>query len=279
MISRRSFLRTIGACAGLGAGVGYYTFRVEPNWLEIVRRPMAVEKLPPAMKGATLAHLSDIHVSPLVSDDYLREVFRRVSELRPDITVITGDLMSWHPGWEDHVAAIYQHAPRGRLATIATLGNHDYGPAWGHPRIAERLVDVLRGCGIVVLRNQILDAGGLQIVGLDDLWAKRFDAGEAFRDLDVNRGAIALTHNPDTVDRPVWGKYQGWILAGHTHGGQCKPPFLPPPVLPVQNRRYTSGEFELDGNRRLYISRGVGHLMPVRFNARPEATIFELSTL
>ena len=77
--------------------------------------------------------------------------------------------------------------------------------------------------------------------------------------LDMKRAAIALSHNPDTVDLPVWGDYEGWILAGHTHGGQCKPPFLPPPVLPVRNRRYTAGEFQLAGNRQLYISRGVGH--------------------
>jgi predicted MPP superfamily phosphohydrolase len=127
-----------------------------------------------------------------------------------------------------------------------------------------------------VLRNQVLDAEGLQIVGLDDLWAGHFRPNDVLGALDVNRGAVVLSHNPDTVDLPAWGNYEGWILAGHTHGGQCKPPFLPPPILPVRNRRYTAGEFELAGNRRLYISRGVGHSIPVRFNVRPEVTIFEL---
>ena len=74
----------------------------------------------------------------------------------------------------------------------------------------------------------------------------------------------------------MWEGYEGWILSGHTHGGQCKAPFLPPPLLPVRNRRYTAGEFALDGNRQLYISRGVGHLLQVRFNVRPEVTAFEL---
>jgi predicted MPP superfamily phosphohydrolase len=245
--------------------------------LEIVRRPLLVRGLPPALAGRTLAHLSDIHVSPFVSDEYLLETFRRVADLQPDIVVITGDLMSWHPGWRDHVAAIYQHAPRGRLATIATLGNHDYGPAWADPVIAASLVDVVRSCGITVLRNEMFDAGGLQIVGLDDLWSKRFDPKDVLSRLDRSRGSIALSHNPDTVDLPVWGDYQGWILAGHTHGGQCKPPFLPPPVLPVKNRRYTAGEFQLAGNRQLYISRGVGHSFPVRFNVRPEVTLFTLT--
>jgi hypothetical protein len=139
------------------------------------------------------------------------------------------------------------------------------------------VAEVVRSCGITVLRNQVLDVEGLQIVGLDDLWAKHFAPQEVLHRLDVTRAAIALSHNPDTVDLPVWGGYDGWILAGHTHGGQCRPPFLPPPVLPVRNRRYTSGEFQLAGNRQLYISRGVGHSLPVRFNARPEVTLFELS--
>lgn len=88
--------------------------------------------------------------------------------------------------------------------------------------------------------------------------------------------ALALSHNPDSVDLPGWENHAGWILAGHTHGGQCKPPFLPPPLLPVANRRYTAGEFRLSGGRRLYVSRGVGHLTRVRFNVRPEVTLFEL---
>jgi len=94
--------------------------------------------------------------------------------------------------------------------------------------------------------------------------------------LDPRRAALVLSHNPDTVDEPGWGEYEGWILAGHTHGGQCKPPFLPPPLLPVQNRRYTSGEFALSGGRKMYINRGVGHLLRVRFNVRPEITLFHL---
>jgi predicted MPP superfamily phosphohydrolase len=277
MISRRLFLRALAACAGAGIGAAYYTFEIEPSWLEVVRRPLPIRGLPPALFGRTLAHLSDIHVGPFVSDEYLLGVFRRVTQLRPDVVVITGDLMSWHRGWRDHVAAIYQQAPRGKLATVATLGNHDYGPSWGDPGIAARIADVVRSCGITVLRNQMLDAEGLQIVGLDDLWGKRFNPRDVLRELDVNRGVVALSHNPDTVDLPVWGNYEGWILAGHTHGGQCKPPFLPPPVLPVRNRRYTAGEFQLTGNRQLYISRGIGHTLPIRFNVRPEVTLFELS--
>ena len=119
---------------------------------------------------------------------------------------------------------------------------------------------------------------GLQIAGLDDLWARQFDSTRGLADLDSRTPALALSHNPDTADLPGWEGFRGWILSGHTHGGQCKAPFLPPPLLPVRNRRYTSGEFDLSGDRRMYISRGIGHVLRVRFNVRPEVTAFTLQS-
>jgi predicted MPP superfamily phosphohydrolase len=117
---------------------------------------------------------------------------------------------------------------------------------------------------------------GLTVFGLDDYWGPRFRPSALFADFVPGSPAIALSHNPDSCDAPVWGRYDGWILSGHTHGGQCKPPFLPPPILPVENKRYSAGEFPLSGGRRLYINRGIGHLTRVRFNVRPEVTLFTL---
>jgi predicted MPP superfamily phosphohydrolase len=189
---------------------------------------------------------------------------------------MTGDFISYHTKSFQQVSSIYRHFPKGRMATLAIPGNHDYGPGWSHPEIANQLVEIVQPLGIQVLRNEIYDVDGLQVVGLDDLWGGEFRPAIVIPRVDSSRASIALSHNPDTVDLPVWSGYEGWILAGHTHGGQCKPPFLPPPVLPVQNKRYSAGEFALSGNRRLYINRGVGHLLHVRFNVRPEVTVFEL---
>jgi len=52
---------------------------------------------------------------------------------------------------------------------------------------------------------------------------------------------------------------------------------LPPPILPTKNKRYTAGEFDLGDGRRMYINRGLGHLIRVRFNVRPEITAFTLT--
>jgi predicted MPP superfamily phosphohydrolase len=278
-LTRRRVL-TLGASAlGSLSGLGVYTWRIEPHWLDIVRRPLPVRGLPARFAGRTLAQISDVHVGRSVDDDYVINTFHRITALNPDIVVLTGDFISYHEDVVAQAADVYRFFPKGRMATLAILGNHDYGPAWSHPEIAQRVVDTVRPLGITVLRNAVHDVDGLQIAGLDDLWADRFDPVRGLSAIDPARPAVVLSHNPDTVDLPGWDSYEGWILAGHTHGGQCKPPFLPPPLLPVRNRRYTAGEFDLTGNRRLYVSRGVGHLLHVRFNVRPEVTVFELRSV
>jgi predicted MPP superfamily phosphohydrolase len=94
--------------------------------------------------------------------------------------------------------------------------------------------------------------------------------------LDSARPAIALCHNPDGADHPWLANFRGWMLSGHTHGGQCKAPFMQPPLVPVKNKRYVAGEYELTDSRRLYINRGLGYIERLRFNARPEITAFTL---
>jgi predicted MPP superfamily phosphohydrolase len=222
--------------------------------------------------------LSDIHIGPEVDDDYITGVFAQVSALNPDIVVQTGDLVTYAgPDTIDQTRKVLATFPRGQLGTFATLGNHDYGKKWSEPAVAAQITALLSQAGCVVLRNQSATVAGLKIVGLDDLWGRRFRPERVLPGLHANEPALVLSHNPDTCDRPGWSGYQGWILAGHTHGGQCKPPFLPPPLLPVRNRRYTAGEFDLGDGRKLYINRGVGHLLRVRFNVRPEITVFRLT--
>jgi len=267
----------IAGSTALGAmGIGAYARWIEPRWLEIVRRPLDIRHLPASLNGATLMQISDVHVGQQVDDAFLIASFERASRLKPDFVVVTGDLVTSHARVFEQLERVLRHLPHGRRGTIVTLGNHDHGARWSQPQHAQQIVDIVRASGATVLRNELREIDGLQIVGLDDLWAGCFRPTEVLPSLDLQRAAIVLSHNPDTVDLPGWGDYRGWILSGHTHGGQCKPPFLPPPILPVQNRRYTAGVFELDQARRLYINRGLGNLNAVRFNVRPEITLFTL---
>ena len=275
-MKRRRFLRVSAVGAALAAGAGFYTWRVEPHWLEIVKKRLPIVNLPDRLVGSRLVQMSDLHIGPRVEDAYLIRSFQSVTDLSPDIIVYTGDFTSYEGGVLDHAKRVLTHLPLGRLGTFGILGNHDYGPGWSDPRLAARIAGLAGGAGVHVLRNEVAEVAGLQVVGLDDWWAGHFDPRAAFAAVQPDRAAVVLSHNPDTADLEGWGSYSGWILAGHTHGGQCKPPFLPPPLLPVKNRRYTAGEFELSVGRRMYISRGVGHLLMVRFNARLEISVFHL---
>jgi uncharacterized protein len=274
-VTRRSFLRAAVRLLGVAAATGFYTWRIEPHWLEIVRRSLPVRGLPRHLAGRTLALLSDAHLGTRVDDDYLIRSFDRAAALAPDLVLYAGDFVDHLPD-AAQIERVYSRFPRGRLATLGILGNHDYGPNWAHPEVAERVAAQISTLGVRVLRNEVVEIEGLLVAGLDDLWGGRFAPGPALAELGDGAASLVLSHNPDTVDLPHWAGYRGWILSGHTHGGQCKPPFLPPPLTPVRNKRYTAGEFDLAGDRRLYISRGIGHLLRVRFNVRPEITLFEL---
>ena len=305
MLSRRRFVILGGTALAGAAGAGLYAWQVEPHWVEIVREPMPLEHLGDHLVGKTLLQLSDIHVGPRVDSSYLIRELRRAQELAPDFVAITGDFVSYRTAREyGELARVLAHLPRGRLATVAALGNHDYGFGWRELDVADRVASVVADAGAIVLRNQALVTGGLQFVGLGDLWSPEFGpfgerarghmthpgsdtagdmtAGQAdgadatLTRLAPNQPTIILAHNPDAQDLPIWDGVRAWVLAGHTHGGQVKPPFLPPPVLPVRNKRYTAGKFDVGPGRTLYINRGLGHLIQLRFNVRPEMTLFTL---
>jgi predicted MPP superfamily phosphohydrolase len=276
-LTRRHALKTLVTAGSGTVLLGLYTWRVEPHWLELTYPVLPISGLPRELEGRTLAHLSDLHIGPQVDDNYVVHSFRRVQELAPDFVVVTGDWITYRgPSQLEQLRRVLEKMPHGRLGTVGILGNHDYGFSWRMLDVAEQVSAIARAAGVSLLRNQALTVAGLQFIGVDDLWSPRFDPADILQQKGQDASTVVLCHNPDAADRPVWGRYQGWILAGHTHGGQCKPPFLPPPLLPIKNRRYVAGEITLSGNRRLYISRGVGHLLRVRFNVRPEIPIFGL---
>jgi uncharacterized protein len=276
-ISRREMTKLV-ATAGTGTlALGLYAWRVEPHWLQFTSPTLPISRLATGLEGHTLAQISDIHVGPRVDDDYIIHSFQRVQQLAPDFVAFTGDFITYRGTQQfEKLRRVLKYAPHGRLGTVGILGNHDYGFHWRMLDVADRVTAIARDAGIAVLRNQAVTFAGLQFVGLEDLWSPLFHPADFLAQKSQDASTIVLCHNPDAADRPIWANYQGWILAGHTHGGQCKPPFLPPPLVPVANKRYISGKIELSGNRNMYISRGVGHLLRVRFNARPEVAVFKL---
>jgi predicted MPP superfamily phosphohydrolase len=89
---------------------------------------------------------------------------------------------------------------------------------------------------------------------------------------------ILLTHNPDSVDTEFKTPLS-LILSEHTHGGQVSIPFYGPLLLPVKNKRYSSGLIEAE-KENLFVSKGIGWTVyPIRFNCYPEIVVHEFITI
>ncbi|MFT4662582.1 MAG: putative MPP superfamily phosphohydrolase [Patiriisocius sp.] len=256
---------------------GMYTWKIEPFWLEFVNLKMPIKNLPKELVGKKLMQISDMHVGDRSNTKYLIESLKKAQELNPDFVVYTGDYVSYYNSNQlSTLKKVMAHATKGSIGTFGILGNHDYGENWAQENAANGICKALQYAGITMLRNQQRKIAGLNIVGLDDLWGPFFNPREIMPNVNMQAANLVLCHNPDALDLDVWNGYDGWVLSGHTHGGQCKPPFLPPPLLPVKNRKYTAGIFDFPDGRTLYINRALGYLWQVRFNVRPEITVFEL---
>lgn len=278
-MNRRKFIkRTLWGAAGAGLLSGLYTWQVEPFWLEFVKVKMPVKNLPDILVGKSLMQISDIHVGKRFDHQFIIDSFNKAKLLNPDFVVYTGDYVSTHQGKVQYkeLDEVFGHLVKGRIATLGILGNHDYGINWSEADVADDIASRLNQQGVSILRNETAAIDGLHFIGFDDYWGLNFNPQKAMQNVDVSKANIVLCHNPDVCDENVWGQYNSWILSGHTHGGQVKPPFLPPLILPVKNKRYSAGLFSLSNDRTLYINRALGHLWQVRFNVRPEITLFEL---
>lgn len=277
-MNRRKFIHRIFlGTVGLGISVGLYTWQVEPFWLEFVKKKMPILNLPNKLIGKTLMQISDVHVGNRFDYSYIIESFKIAQKYAPDFVVYTGDYVSYADESQfKQLDEVFKHTVTGKIATVGILGNHDYGKNWAEQKVANQISSQLEQSGITILKNQQREYGGLNIIGFDDYWALNFAPQVVMNKYDPSKANLILCHNPDVCDLDVWNGYQGWILSGHTHGGQCKPPFLNAPILPVKNKKYAQGEIDLEDGRTLYINRAIGHLWQVRFNVRPEITIFEL---
>jgi hypothetical protein len=278
MMKRRTFIKkTLWSSVGIGFLTGLYTWQIEPFWLEFVKKNMPISNLPNQLVGKTLMQISDIHVGNRFDYNYIIESFKKAQEFKPDYVVYTGDFVNYENEQQfSQLSEVLPYAVKGSLGTVGVLGNHDYGENWSQQAVADTITTQLTNAGITILNNTQTEIEGLNFIGLDDYWGLNFAPEKVMKNYQPTKANIVLCHNPDVCDLPVWNNYKGWILAGHTHGGQCKPPFLKAPMLPVKNKRYGQGEIDLFDGRTLYINRAIGHLWQVRFNVRPEITLFTL---
>ena len=278
-MTRKLFIKkSLLATAGLSL---FYSCKIEPFWLEFVKQDLPIKNLPSKLHNKVLMQISDLHVGNRFDYNYLIDSFKKAKAYKPDIVVYTGDFVCWedNPEQFEQLKIVMKEAVLGTLGTVAILGNHDYGTKWREEYVADEISSIINDSKIQMLRDEKADISGLNIYGFEEFWGTNFHPENLTKVINPDDANLVLCHNPDVCDLDVWNNYKGWILSGHTHGGQAKPPFLPPLILPVKNRKYTSGIIDLEDGRMLYINRALGHSYQVRFNCRPEITLFTLKAI
>lgn len=163
---------------------------------------------------------------------------------------------------------------RAPLGVYFVNGNHDH---WADQPLSLRL---LEESGFSLRhRHKVIQKGGASIViaGAGDFYEDEVGIEAALRGAKAEMFKIVLTHNPDSIDTPHQSRVD-LFLAGHTHGGQVRLPFVDyAPVIPVKNKGYDYGLRQNSKGEAIYISKGVGWaILPLRFNTRPEMPILVL---
>ncbi len=271
-LSRRDFLKLTGVVSA-GALAASYPVMIERYLIGVNTYRIQLARLPEAFHGFTIVHLTDIHYGSLVPLELVAYIVRRTNSLPGDITVCTGDYVHKNdlPDPVDEVWPVLSQleAPAG---VYSVLGNHDH---WASTR---RSLYWLRRSGQNLRQRAVpIERGGQRIWlgGVGDLWEDAPSIDGAFQGLPPDECKLVLAHNPDTADLPRQTRID-LMISGHTHGGQVRLPFYGPLVLPVKNKRYSSGIIDTP-DMKLFISRGIGWAgYPVRFNCPPEIAVLVL---
>lgn len=275
MMSRRHFIKiALGVVASVPALAAYARYG-EPDWIEVRRQTIAISGLDPALKGLTIALLTDLHLSKEVSFATVMHAITLTLAQRPDLIALGGDYISEGSGFVAKVveAVAQLSAP---LGVYAVLGNRDHSSD-----VANRLTQNMTRTGIRVLRNESVSltirGAPVHIIGVDSVLMRRADPAAAFRGLPAEGMRLLLVHEPDFADHAA--QYRVDLqLSGHSHGGQVRLPFVGPIKLPSLGRRYPEGLRRTPtGATQVYTSRGIGLIAPaIRFNCRPEIAILTL---
>jgi predicted MPP superfamily phosphohydrolase len=267
------------ALAGLGLLCFLYGRLVEPFWPEVTRVRIASHKLAGAARPLRVAHISDLHCDPRPRlEERLPDL---IAAERPDLIVYTGDSLNTPDGlpvFRNLMTRLSAIAP-----TFAVRGNWDVH-YW-------RRHDLFGGTGVKELRNEAVrvEAAGtsLWVAGVPYASgdAPPYDVDGAIPQATaaVPEGAftIFLYHTPDEILSVAAARRADLYCAGHTHGGQVALPLYGALVtLSKYGKRYERG-LHREADTWLYVSRGLGmeggHAPRVRFFARPEITILELT--
>jgi uncharacterized protein len=273
-ITRRQFLKRAASLGSAGLLASYPIF-IERYIVQTNIYCISVPNLPKAFTGFRIVQLSDLHYGFLVPPELIRHVVERANALKPDLIVCTGDYVHEKNSTKqiDQVWPILSMlaAPAG---VYSVLGNHDH---WADTTRSDYW---LKKTG-QDLRHKVVpikrEKQNLWLAGAGDLYEDHQDLDVMLNNIPDSECRIVLAHNPDSADTG-FSRRIDLMISGHTHGGQVIIPFVGPPILPVNNRNYSSGLKRSPRGAKVFISKGIGWaIYPIRFNCYPEIVVLELT--
>ncbi|MDR2124660.1 MAG: metallophosphoesterase [Desulfovibrio sp.] len=225
--------------------------------------------LPAELDGLRIAHVSDLHIGPLLLRPWTEAVVEAVNGLKPDLAVLTGDIVDGLPALRADSVAPLRHL-RARCGVFACAGNHEY---YADFRAWMRAFSAL-GTDMLQNEGRVLNIGGRQlfIAGVTDIAAARFslpppDCAAAAGGAPQTAVRVLLAHRPSGAELNAAAGFN-LQLSGHTHGGQI---LGLQRVVAAFNDGYLYGWYEIRG-MRLYVSSGAGlwNGFPVRLGVPSE---------
>ena len=276
-VTRRRFLAGTVFAAGAAA---VYAGGIERHILSTVHKTVPIRNLPAPFHGFRIAQLSDFHFQDYDEPFFVRHAVDAVNALAPDMVALTGDFVtaSFDHGYtknfrEANACAEILSGIKCPVR-VCSLGNHDV-PTKSH--VAEALAK--NRLSLLDNRYTALEKRGerIWVAGIADAYVDIPNLPKALPARKPDEPVILLGHEPDFADVVAQQGGVDLMLAGHTHGGQVRIPFLPAMLLPAMGERYVEGLFRLGGGMQLYVNRGLGCMhLPFRLNCPPELTILTL---
>ncbi len=250
----------------IGVGFMWYSF-----FPQLTKINVPVKNLPPSLQGVTILHLSDLHSARFGNGQ--KKIFNLLRNKRIDIIVFTGDLIDYRRRKLEPGLELLEKA--AELAPVYYVpGNHERASG-----LYEQLKEKLVAGNVHVLDNGTglsfsTGNGSLTLIGVGLNGRVNVDLSK----LRAKGPVILLSHYPRVFDTYA-GRGVDLILAGHTHGGQVRIPWVGALWVPGQGKfpKYDAGLFEKNGSY-LYINRGLGTSgLPLRLFCRPEVTLVTLT--
>ena len=284
---RRHWRKAAIVCSLLAWGLVFYGYFVGFSTLEVRQFEYASADLPEAFDGYRIVQFSDAHVGSY-NGSMLENAIETINAQGADAIVFTGDLENLHPDeLEPQMSVLSQlHAKDG---VFSVLGNHDY-PTYldcDEATKAEcvrktKMLERKMGWQLLLNEHQTIrrDSDSIVIAGMEN-WGtlKRMprlgDVKKTMAGVSPSSFVLMLQHDPTAWRKKILPECHAQLtLSGHTHGGQFSIFGWSPASLTYD----VWGGSAYEGDRAIYVSAGLGALIPFRLNMPGEIVVITLKS-